>query len=115
MAKYHGKIGFVCPQKVRPGVIENKAIERVYNGDVIRIQKKWDQNSDQVNDDLTLGNQISIVADEYAYNNFASIRYATYMGVSWRITNVTVARPRLVLTLGGVYNGPNDKSSKPSK
>lgn len=115
MAKYYGKIGFVYPQKVRPGVIENKAIERAYTGDVIRIQKKWDQNSDQVNDDLTLNNQISIVADAYAYDNFYSIKYVNYMGVSWRVTNVTIARPRLILTIGGVYNGYNDKSSKPSK
>lgn len=115
MAKYHGKIGFVQTKQIRPGVTVEVADERVYNGDILRSQKRWEQTSNQLNENLTLSNQFSIVADPYAYDNFFAIRYIWYMGAKWKVTNVEIARPRLLLTVGGVYNGPDAKSIKSSK
>lgn len=115
MAKYHGKIGFVQTKQIRPGVTVEVADERVYNGDILRSQKRWEQSSNQLNENLTLNNQFSIVADPYAYDNFFAIRYIWYMGAKWKVTNVEIARPRLLLTVGGVYNGPDAKSTKSSK
>lgn len=115
MAKYHGKIGFVHTKQTRPGVMVEMADERVYNGDILRSQKRWEQSSTQLNENLTLNNQFSIVADPYAYDNFFAIRYIWYMGARWKVTNVEIVRPRLLLTVGGVYNGPNDKTSGTSK
>lgn len=115
MAKYHGKLGFVHTEQTRPGVVVEVAEERVYNGDILRNQKRWEQSSNQLNENLTLSNQFSIVADPYAYDNFFAIRYIWYMGAKWKVTNVEIARPRLLLTVGGVYNGPSAKSAKSSK
>lgn len=115
MAKYHGKIGFVQTKQIRPGVTVEVADERVYNGDILRSQKRWEQTSNQLNENLTLSNQFSIVADPYAYDNFFAIRYIWYMGAKWKVTNVEIVRPRLLLTVGGVYNGPDTKSTKSSK
>lgn len=115
MAKYHGKIGFVQTKQIRPGVTVEVADERVYNGDILRSQKRWEQSSNQLNENLTLSNQFSIVADPYAYDNFFAIRYIWYMGAKWKVTNAEIARPRLLLTVGGVYNGPDAKSAKSSK
>lgn len=105
MAKYHGKVGFVTFAEIRPGVDREVPVEREYYGDVLRNTKRW-ENGAQVNDNLQINNQISIVADAYANQNLFAIRYVSWMGALWKVTNVDVQHPRLILTVGGVYNGP---------
>ena len=107
MPKYYGTIGFVETKETVPDVWTEEITEREYSGDVIRIQKRW-QGSEHLNDDLTISNKLSILSDPYAYNNFHSIRYATWMGAKWKVTSVEVAYPRLLLDLGGVYNEQNE-------
>lgn len=104
MAKYYGPIGFARTEETRPGVWEEKIEERYYRGDVIRNTRRL-QSTDQVNDDLTVNNEISILADPFANGNFHSIRYACFMGSKWKVTNVDVQHPRLLLQLGGLFNG----------
>lgn len=104
MAKFYGKIGYANTVETKPGVYEEQIIERSYYGDLIRNTRRL-QSADQVNDDINISNEISIVADPYATNNFHTMRYAVFMGTKWKISNVEVSYPRLILTLGGVYNG----------
>lgn len=105
MAKYYGAIGFVETVETAPGVWTEKITERKYAGDLNRISHRF-QQTDKVNDDVTINNELSIVADLYAYDHFYAMRYAEFMGAKWKITNVDASqRPRLILTLGGVYNG----------
>lgn len=104
MAKYYDAIGYVDKTvEVRPGVWEEQIIERPYTGDVIKNTRRL-EGGDQVNDNLNVNNTISIVADAYAFQNFFAIRYAMWMGVKWKVKTVEVQSPRLLLTLGGVYN-----------
>lgn len=102
MAKYFGKIGFAKNKKVA-GVVTEEIAEREYYGDLNRNTRRL-QSGDKVNDDIDISNEISIVADPYAVQNFHTMRYATYMGAKWKISSVEVQFPRLILTLGGVYN-----------
>lgn len=104
MAKFYGAIGFAVTEETRPGIYEEKITERNYVGDLNRNSRRL-QTGSQVNDDINISNQISIVADPYASQNFHMMRYATYMGAKWKITNVEVQYPRLILELGGVWNG----------
>ena len=104
MAKFYGIIGFVETVETSPGVWEESATERNYSGDVIKDSKRW-QAGENLNDNLTINNKISIIADPFAYENLPMIRYVKWMGVSWKITNIDVERPRLILSIGGVYNG----------
>lgn len=104
MAKFYGKIGYASTVETKPGVYEEQIVERSYYGDLIRNTRRL-QGADQVNDDINISNEISIVADPYATNNFHTMRYAVFMGTKWKISNVEVSYPRLILTLGGVYNG----------
>ena len=104
MAKFYGKIGYANTVETKPGVYEEQIVERSYYGDLIRDTRRL-QSADQVNDDINISNEISIVADPYATNNFHTMRYAVFMGAKWKISNVEVSYPRLILTLGGVYNG----------
>lgn len=102
MEKYFGKIGYASSTETSPGVWMPEITEYEYYGDVVRNLRRMDQNT-EVNGPLTVSNSISIVADAFAYDHFFEICYATWMGVKWKVTNVEVNRPRLVLTLGGVY------------
>lgn len=104
MAKYYGAIGYAVTEETSPGIYEEMIKEYQYYGDVIRNSRRLNGAS-KVNDDITISNQISIVSDPFASNNFHMMRYATYMGSKWKITEVEVQYPRLILTLGGVYNG----------
>jgi hypothetical protein len=104
MAKWFGKIGYAETVETSPGVWTEQIVEREYFGDLVRNTRRL-QSADKVNDDITISNEISILSDPYAVNNFHSIRYAEFMGTKWKITNVEVSYPRLTLSLGGVYNG----------
>jgi len=103
MAKFYGKIGFDITTETRPGVWSSNITERTYRGDVIRAGYSW-QNASKLNDDLNITNQISIIADTFANQNLGYMKYVTFMGCKWKIQSVTVEYPRLMLTLGGVYN-----------
>ena len=104
MAKFYGSVGYSETVETAPGVYTSRIIERDHYGDLLRNMSRW-QAGNSLNDDLTINNQISIVADQYAYANFQSMKYVKFMGAKWKITNVEVQRPRLILTIGGVYNG----------
>lgn len=103
MAKFYGKIGYAETVKTKPGVWRPKIIEKPYFGDLIRNSRQY-ESAGQVNDNLNIANEISIVADPYARQNFHSMRYVESMGAKWKITRVEVQYPRLILTIGGVYN-----------
>ena len=114
MARYSGLVGFVQTDRVRPGVSQEVVVERgPYFGDVKRASLTV-QQGDSVNPDLRLTNQIEIVADAYASENIFAIRYVVWAGTPWTVAEVTVQRPRLILRLGGVYNGTRPDESPDS-
>lgn len=107
--RYYGKVGYCSTVEVRPGVwVEDQIVERPYYGDVLRFSRRY-KGGDKVNDDLEISNQISILADPYAYEHFSEIRYIEWIGVKWKVPTVEVEYPRLKLTVGGVYT-ENDES-----
>ena len=103
MPKFYGKIGFAESVETAPGVWEEPIVERNYYGEVVRNTRKL-VASNHLNDDISINNEISIIADPYAKDNFHSMRYVEFMGAAWEITSVEVQYPRLILSLGGVYN-----------
>ena len=104
MAKFYGVIGYAVTEETEPGIYEERIVEKEHFGDVVRNTRRL-SNAAKVNDDIIISNQISIVADPFANNNFHSMRYVSFMGSKWKVTEVEVQYPRLILTLGGVYNG----------
>lgn len=105
MAKFFGKVGYGTTVDNGNGVHEQVITERMYSGDVIRNSRRL-EFGEKVNDNLTVGNSISIVADAYANDHFFAIQYVEWAGTLWKVENVDVESPRLILRLGGVYNGP---------
>lgn len=104
MAKFYGPIGYAVTEEMAPGVWEEKITERMYYGELVRNTRKY-QSADQLNDNINVANEISILADPFATENFHMMRYVGFMGAKWKISNVEVQYPRLILTVGGVYNG----------
>lgn len=104
MAKFYGAIGYAVTKETAPGVWTEEIAEQSYYGDLTRNMRRL-QDSGDLNDDINVANEISIVADPYANANFHSMRYVAFMGAKWKISKVEVQYPRLILTLGGVYNG----------
>lgn len=103
MAKFAGVIGYADTVETTPGVWEETIIEREYFGDLIRNTRRLESSS-YLNDDININNEISIVADPYAIDHFHTMRYVSYSGAKWKISSVEVKYPRLILSVGGLYN-----------
>lgn len=119
MAKFYGAVGFALSSKEGTGeyegvVMDDQIIERPYLGDVFRNTRKWENGSD-INDNLVINNQISILADAYAHEHCYAMKYVRWMGACWKVTNVEIQRPRLLLTIGDVYNGPTGRPASHPK
>ena len=106
MARFYGKIGYGVSVQTVPGVWSDEITERAYYGDVLNDLRSI-SSSEKVNDDIRLQNRISIVADAFALGNYLQIKYVEVSGFKWTVNSVDVERPRLILSLGGAYNGPS--------
>lgn len=104
MSKWYGNVGFADCIEVEPGVWEDEITEHPYYGDTLRNSRGL-QNGSKINDDITTNVQISIVADSYATQNIYAMRYAEFHGTKWKISIAEPQYPRIILTLGGIYNG----------
>lgn len=121
MARYCGKVGYAISAeetairdgvRVGTGVWSNTIVEKLYYGDYMRNPNaRWVTKQDGRNDDLDIANCVSIVGDHFALDNLPNIKYAEYMGTKWRVTSFEIEYPRIILTLGGVYNGEEPSGS----
>ena len=105
MARFYGSIGFSMTYETRPGVFEETYIERPYKGDVIRNNRQW-SSSEYLNDNISINNDISVIADSFINHNFGIMRYVRWKGQAFEITSATVdtERHRILLSIGGVFN-----------
>ena len=104
MAKYSGYVGYGVQKEVSAGIWEDAVVEKFVKGDIISLSAD-STPSDSINDTLLLNHRISIIGDTFSYQNFTTMKYITYMGAKWKVKSISVQRPRLFLTIGGVYNG----------
>lgn len=105
MTRFFGVVGYGETTEVSPGIWSDIITEREYYGDITYTLRRL-QDTSNLNDDLVTSNAISILADPYANENFVAIRYVIWAGTRWTVNTVEVQSPRLILRLGGVYNGP---------
>ena len=103
--RFCGNVGYVTTEETGFGVYVPIVTERKYYGDVIDLATRW-LAEDKVNDDVSVNHRISILADPYAIQNFPYIKYVEWLGTRWSVKTISVEYPRLILALGGVYNGP---------
>jgi len=103
MAKFYGEIGYGATVETSPGVYGEQITARNYYGEIVKNARRV-QGAESINDNINVSLEISILADPFANNNFHTMRYIQYMGAKWKITNVDIQFPRLILTIGGIYN-----------
>ena len=103
MAKFAGAIGFVNTVETEPGIWKKDTVEKKYTGDVLGTSLRY-QNDSKINEDITISKRISIIADIFFNKNIDAIQYVTYLGVKWAVNELDVQYPRVILTLGGIYN-----------
>ena len=102
--KFYGEVGYALTEVDETGVAKPTFVKRNYFGDVQSYTTRW-QNTENLNDDIRVSHRISILADPYAIENFPYIRYVEWMGTKWEVLSATPEYPRIILSLGGVYNG----------
>lgn len=103
--KFMGIVGFwKNDEETTPDVWRPKIVEKSYVCEEASKQNRQSQPSSYQNENLIVNNQISILSDLYAMENWHSIRYIVWNRIPWRVSRVTVEYPRLILELGGVYN-----------
>lgn len=110
MSKFYGAIGYASQIESTPGVWTDVITEKFYSGDILQSFRRWSAtgpyNADpKVNEDMEIDNRISVVADVFAYQNIPHIRYVSWLGTKWKVKKADIDRPRLILSLGGVYVG----------
>lgn len=107
MARFSGMIGYVqsMPDPTYPSVFVDTVVERKRFGDIIREHSKWQPNQ-SLNDDIEVTNRVSIVADKFSMDNLGYMKYVTLYGQRWCIKSVTIEHPRIIIQVGGLYNGP---------
>lgn len=105
MAKFAGKIGFTETYESEPGVWTECITEHDYYGDILKQSRRWETASNTTNDTPTIQNTFSILADSFMYEHCYAMRYIKYLGQKWKVESVTIDRPRITITIGGLYNG----------
>ena len=116
MAKFFGQVGFVRTIEYPKfsGIYIEQFKERDYYGDVNRIVRRW-ESGQKVNSDITVNNEISIVSDPFVMKNVPWVRYVVWNGIKWEVSSVEVQYPRLILSIGGVYNGAQARSAEDTR
>lgn len=106
--KFHGKIGFMYTKETTPSVYEEVVEEKLYSGEHISTYSASWKSGSKLNDDKTISTKISILADPFAQEHFNDIRYVEWIEKTWKVSNVEVQFPRLILTVGDLYNKPDE-------
>lgn len=114
MGKYSGMIGFATNVEKEPSIYDDVITEQKYYGDILENNSKFIV-SDNLSGDVQITNQFSIVGDSFAFQNYTDIRYLTWKGKRWIVTFVKEQYPRLVLTIGGIYNGQTPETGSDSE
>lgn len=106
MAKCSTIIGFSITSETKPGVWKQSIVQREYIADIIDMGRRL-QSNNSINDNFTVADKLSLIADPFARENFYSMKWIEYAGAKWKVSSVSVSYPRLILTLGELYNGPD--------
>lgn len=106
MAKFFGKVGYIQTMETSPGIWEEVELDepRSYYGDILNDSRRWG-SMDKMNSDFKVSNRLSILADPFAFENLNAMKWVEFMGSKWRIDSIEVAYPRIIVSLGDVYNG----------
>lgn len=103
--KFSGKAGFrIDDVEIEPGVYKPQVVVKAIKGSVVSNSYQH-QNSDKSTiDNVRITNQLSIVANQFLNKHITNLMYVEFQGVKWKVESFDIQPPRVVVSLGGVYN-----------
>lgn len=110
MNKWYGIVGYVEDVETEPGIWTQKVTEKNYYGDIVKNTSRWTQSTTGLNDNTTVDSQIRILADPFAKQHFSSIKFVEFMGAVWEVSSITPEYPRIVVSMGGLWNGEREQT-----
>jgi len=111
MGKFFGKVGLVIMERTAPGVYMPNTVTKPCYGEVLNVTKRWQGAAEQVNDNLNIDSRISILSNKFLTENLSHIRFVEWMGALWKVTSVELSYPRIILSIGGVYNDNDEQET----
>ena len=100
--KWYGEIAFSGQVETEPDSFEERLIKKKFMGDMLRSHNINDSNTN-INIDVSLSNQLSVLLDPFLQNNFHKIVYVEFMGTKWTVSSVDIQDRRLLITFGKLY------------
>ena len=103
MPKCSGVIGYALAGETQPGVWTEGITEKKYIGEIVKDNRRIVDQS-EINGSINISNNISIISNRFMLDNMAYMRYLTFNNSKWKISSVEIKPPRIIITLGGLYN-----------
>lgn len=100
--KWAGEIAYSMQVETEKHVWDEQVVKKPAMGDLIEFSKNNDQ-SNNINVDFSLSNQLSVVMDPFIQNNFQNILYVTINGGKWTVSSAKIRYPRIILSFGKLY------------
>lgn len=104
MTRFAGLVCYGEQVETSPGIWETVEKQVVMKGDVMR-QNSNNTNNGSINNDIKLSHRVSIIGDPYAFDNYFNIKWVYIDGRKWGVESVEIQRPRIIVSLGGLWNG----------
>lgn len=103
MSRFAGTVGYTVQEETTPGVWTTVEKTRKMKGDIMK-QVASHQSSEYLHDDVVLSHRVSLIGDAYAFDNYFNISWVKMDTQKWKVASIEVDRPRIIVTLGGVWN-----------
>lgn len=104
MARFAGLVGYVTQEETSPGIWSSVEKSVMMKGELIR-QSSNNRDAGKVNSDITLNHRVSLMGDSYSFDNYYNIKWVMVDKVKWEVSSIEIQRPRLILAIGGLWNG----------
>lgn len=104
MTRFRGNIGLNRgPVETSPGIFEQLIEDVEVVGNLLSLGFRWPEVGMQ--DSLSAKHILSIITPEDESVDFNEVVYVEWNGRKWNVNSIEYKRPRINLTLGGLYNG----------
>ena len=104
MTKFRGSIGTNRgPEETSPGIFEPIIEEFEVTGEIRNIGARWPRH--EQGDSVSARHVLSIVTPESSIIDFTEVVYVIWQTRKWSVVSIEYKRPRVELSLGGLYNG----------
>ncbi len=104
MTRFRGSIGINRGSvETSPGIFEPSIEELEVTGEMRNPSARWPAH--QQGGSVSARHALSIVTPEDSIVDYTEVVYVIWQSQKWSVVSIQYKRPRIELTLGGLYNG----------